>query len=74
MILPDNPFIQSLDPNNLINVEDFRKKYNPQNQNLIEGMKQGAEIYISGEYYAINSNMYRYELINLMRNLPNEAQ
>jgi len=55
--VPDN--LLKIKYQDFIDVKKFRTKYKPNNADLAAALTDGVEIYIHGNYYALNANHYK---------------
>lgn len=55
--VPDN--LLKIKYQDFIDVKKFRTKYKPKNADLAAALTAGVEIYIHGNYYALNANHYK---------------
>lgn len=57
-MLPDDPEIQQLTADKLFGPDLFAKRYEPTNTDLDFAIKNGLEVYVQGQYYAIWNEVY----------------
>lgn len=72
IIMPNDPEIQSLTFEQLVNSKSFEKMYQPKNSNLEKAITSGVEVYIKGQYYAFVERHY-IDLIWNKINTSNKA-
>jgi len=58
-LLPDDPEVQKLSVLGLINPQAFAAKFQPSNTNLGYALENSLEVYVQGQYYAIEHSMYK---------------
>jgi hypothetical protein len=61
-----NPWVQSLEEDDLFNIDEFRKRYAPSNHLLEHAIDHGREVMISGQYYAFRTGQYNQKLQELV--------